>query len=558
MALSDHLDSEGERASPAPARALEQLRLLVDSAPVAIVQWDREGRVTSWNPAAERIFGWPAAAVLGGPCPVVAGALSAAAMSLRDAALSGTPVEDQELLVECAGGAMAEVSISAAPVFDERHTVESVVVVAMDIAARRRRTRRLRHFATHDPLTDLLNRRAFEQSLARLIERGRRGGPGSAFLVIDLDLLKQVNDQLGHLAGDALLIAVANVLRGAVRPGDLLGRLGGDEFGVALERVGAAELELIAERLRRSIAAQRVGPHGRARSTASIGGALIDGTLDLSELLAQADSALYRAKERRDSSEISTPPYAPPTVRYGDGLAVNRLRRALAAGAVTVHFQPVRELAGAALHSLEALARLRLGGADRPAEEFIEIACDHGLIAAIDRRVLDLVLDRLGEAGPPLSLNLSAASLADPSVLEALRARVPRAGYAQRLILEFRANDLHSDPRRARRWTTAARALGAVIAVDDLGTDRSSFSALEGLPIGLAKLDRAVLASLAGPAGADRVHETARACASRGIAVAAKGIEDPDALDALLSVGVTLGQGFLLDEPRVSPLPGGR
>jgi diguanylate cyclase (GGDEF)-like protein/PAS domain S-box-containing protein len=556
--VTDQIDSEGGRASAVPACAPHQLPALVAAAPVAILQWDRDGRVIAWNPAAERIFGWPAAEVLGAPCPVVAGAMSAAGLNIRDLVLSGTPVDDHEILVKCAGDAVAEVSLSAAPVLDEQQHVQSVVVTAMDIAARRRRVRRLRHFATHDPLTDLLNRRAFEQALARLIERCRRGGPAGAFLVIDLDLLKQANDQIGHLAGDALLIAVANVLRGAVRPGDLLGRLGGDEFGVALERVGADELALVADRLRRSIAAQRVGPHGRARSTASIGGVIIDGTLDVSELLAYADTALYRAKDRRDSSEISTPPYAPPTVRYGEGLAVNRLRRALAAGAVTIHLQPVRELGSAAVHSLEALARLRVGGEDRPAAEFIEIASDHGLVAAIDRRVLDLVLERLAEsAGPPLSLNLSAASLADPAVLDGLRARAPRAGYAKRLILEFRANDLHADPRRATLWTTAAGALGAVIAVDDLGTDPSAFSALGALPIGLAKLDRAILGSLSLPAGMERVHQTARACASRGIAVAAKGIEDPDALDTLLELGVTLGQGFLLDDPRTSPVVSG-
>jgi diguanylate cyclase (GGDEF)-like protein/PAS domain S-box-containing protein len=523
---------------------------LLQAAPVAIVAWDDEGRTRVWNRGAERIFGWLASEVIGNPCPVLADLLGEAAEGLRRQWASGVPIEDEEIEVRRADGTVVEVSVSAAKVKSES---VAALVVAIDVSARRRRARRLHHLATHDPLTDLHNRRAFEHSLERVIERIQRGGPPGALLIVDVDGLKRVNDRLGHLAGDALLISVANALRAAVRPRDLLARVGGDEFAVALEEVTLAQVAQVAERIRTSTAALRIGAEGATRPTASIGGVVIDGTLDSAALTAAADDALYLAKQRRNHVELHLEPRVVSADGADEGKAVRCLRRALTLDALTAQYQGVHDLEDGTMHSEEALARIKLGAAHAGAGEFIGVAERTGLVAEVDRRVIRLVLDRL--AGPPqqrLSMNLSAASLADPQVLELLRAAAPREGYEQRLILEARESDLQVRLRSESAWAEAATELGVVIAADDFGTSRSSFTALDSLPIGLAKLDRSVVASLASRSGHRRVRDLVAACRDRGTPVVAKGVEQPETLEQLRSLGIVLAQGFLLDEPHTA------
>jgi diguanylate cyclase (GGDEF)-like protein/PAS domain S-box-containing protein len=549
---------EGSEQAPADdaaayAELVESLSGLVNGAPVALVHWDRSARVLAWNRAAEEIFGWPAAVVVGRLCPILWSAGSESGMLVAEAVLAGEPLQDEEVQVKRGDGTLVDVSLSTRAVSDESGAVESVIGAAIDITERRRRMRQLRHLASHDPLTDLLNRRAFEQSLARVLERVRRGGTPGALLALDLDRFKQVNDRLGHLVGDALLIAVANVLRRSFRPGDLLARVGGDEFAIVLENIATGEAALIAERLRASIAEQRVGPDGRGRSTASIGGIGIDATIGLPELLTAADRALYLAKRRRDTTEVLTPAEVAKLAPGQASRETERLQEAIGLGALAVYYQGVKDLQSGALHSEEALARLRINGAFKPASEFVRLAERSGLITEIDTRITRIVIDRLAtQAELRLSLNLSAASLGHPALLQLLREHAPSGGYAGRLIAEVRQPDLLADPVRALRFAEHAHSLGAAIAVDDLGIDYSALAILQAFPIALVKLDRLIVQNLTIAATSERVRETAHACARAGITFVAKGIEQAATLESLLSLGVTLGEGFLLDQPHVA------
>jgi diguanylate cyclase (GGDEF)-like protein/PAS domain S-box-containing protein len=543
--------SDGHRPAAVGLTSPELADELIAAAPVAMIAWDHQGRVLAWNPAAEAIFGWRAGAVIGKPCPVLATPMSEPGGSLRDYVLAGGRLEDEELPLRRADGTLVYVSLSAAPVEGD---LVAAVAVAIDITGRAQRTRLLRHFASHDPLTDLHNRRAFEQSLQRVLERVRRGGARGALLVVDVDRLKQVNDTLGHLAGDSLLVAVANVLRQEVRPGDFLARLGGDEFVIALEGVGMGEAALIAERLRASIAARRIGPDGRIASTVSIGGIAIDGGLDVTDLLAAADQALYVAKRTRDSVEISAHPNLQALERGEEDRAAKRLRLALGADALAVHYQRVLYVDDGRVHSEEAFARVQLNTVFHPAVDFVSIAEHAGLIGTVDARVLNLVLDRLlASPRARVSVNLSAASLTDPGTLELLRERAPSGGYGDRLILEVAETHLHADPAGAADWAATVHALGATIAVDDIGADPASLAVLAALPIEIVKLDPSLLLSLESQPGADRVRAIAVACARAGIDLVAKGIEDWPTLRALQDLGVELGQGYLLDEPHLEP-----
>jgi diguanylate cyclase (GGDEF)-like protein/PAS domain S-box-containing protein len=539
------------------ASLVESLSALAHGAPVALVRWEGSGRVLAWNRAAEQIFGWPAAAVVGGACPILANAGSESGVMVAESVLAGGRFEDEEINVRRGDGTLVDISLSTRAFWGEGDVVESVIGAAMEITERRRRMRQLRHLASHDPLTDLHNRRAFRESLERVLERVRRGGPPGALLMLDLDRLKTVNDRLGHPVGDAVLVAVANVLRGLVRPGDLIARVGGDEFAVVLERVATAEAALIAERFRATIAEQRIGREGRGRSTVSIGGTAIDGTLDGPDLLACVDGAMYLAKRQGDRVEIIAPRDAIEADLGKHDRDDDRLRDAIALNDLAVHYQGVIDLQSGTVHSEEALARIRLGGVFQAAADFVALAERTGLIAEIDTRVTRIVIDQLAERPDQrLSINLSGASLEHLPLLELMRERAPAGGFAGRLIAEIRQPDLLADPSRATRFAQHAHSVGAAIAVDDLGAGESTLAAFQSLPITLVKLDRRHARNLTDPASRERVRETVHACADAGITLVAKGIEEAATLESLLSLGVTHGEGFLLDEPHLANASG--
>jgi len=545
--LSDR-DMSAEQRGVAGFRSLGRAWALVDAAPVAIVEWLGDGQTLVWNRAAERVFGWPASEVIGKPCPVLANLAGEFAPAFRDRALAGVAIDDEEVTVRRADGTTVEVSLSIAPVLSEE--VASVVATAVDVTDRARSSRRLQHAATHDALTDLRNRRALEQALPRIVERVRRGGHQGALLVIDVDMLKQINDEFGHLAGDALLIGVADALRAATRPRDVLARVGGDEFAIVLEDVRTQEISQIAERVRASAAALRVGPDGSARSTVSIGAIVIDGTLDVLELTAVADDALYVAKRRRDSVELYVEPRLANSAEDDANLITTCLRRALSINTLAVQYQGIRSIEDGALFCEEALARISSEGVYSRAAEFVSLAERTGVIGEIDRRVANLVLDRLNDPCPTrLSLNLSASSLAGSDPLSVLRKRAPSSGYGQRLILEAREPDLLADPRRAARWANAVHELGAMVAIDDFTASSSALWAIAMLPADLVKIDSSIVASLADRAEGARLDELVSACRDRGVVLVATRIQDPAVFEMLPRIGITMAQGFLIEAP---------
>ena len=410
---------------------------------------------------------------------------------------------------------------------------------------------RLEHaHATSDHLTGLPNRRAlYRQAAARLADPTRR----QALLMLDLDRFKEVNDSLGHHAGDQLLVQVGTRLRHGLRAEDLLVRLGGDEFAILLEDAGQAEARTVAAalaaRLAQPFPLEELGVH----STVSIGIALFpDHGADLSALLRKADIAMYRAKSSGGVRVYGGDDDGPARLRMAE-----EFRDALTRDELVVHYQPKLDLVSGAVHGVEALVRW-----DHPRHgllypaAFLERVEEAGLMRAMTRSVLAIALDqaaRWSAGARPLTIavNLSASSLVDTDLPDEVAAMLAARGLPpSALQLEITEEFLMADRDRARAILTRLRDHGIQIAVDDFGTGYSSLSYLRDLPIDELKLDRSFVFPMADDArAAALVASTIDLAHSLDLRMVAEGVEDDVACTELTRMGCDQAQGFYLSRP---------
>ena len=531
-------------AEQALREAHRTLAAVISAAPVAIVRLDPSGRVRSWNPAAEVMFGWTEAEVLGEPSPV-----PIVAAAHQDG--ESPPSEDQQ--IRRRDGTMVAVALSVARVSGDTGELEAVVGVATDVTERRLREEQVAHLASRDQLTGLLNRRSFEEARARQVARMQSGDPTApapegALLLIDLDKFKSVNDTAGHLAGDQMLIGVARAISQVVRPGEVVARFGGDEFAVLVARTGADGARAAAERIRGQIAALElaIGGH-RHQTTATVGGAVIDGTLDGAEVLAVADVALHTAKEVSRDSVLIQEQAAGKAIELAQiARRAQAVRRALDSGLFVIEHQPLVQLGTGVPASYEALIRLPERDQLNLPATFLPLADSMGLMWEIDRWMTELAVAALGDPGhAPVWVNLWRSSLGHPAILDVVRA-APRATIAGRLGFEVPEEARAHDLVRAEGWMEELRELGARFALDDFGTQSTTFSLLREFPIDLVKIDRQYVMRLADdPIDQQMVRAIVDFCHGLGMTVAVEGVEDQATWETAQQLGVDYGQGFL-------------
>jgi diguanylate cyclase (GGDEF)-like protein len=403
--------------------------------------------------------------------------------------------------------------------------------------------------ATTDDLTGLPNRRAFDRSLEAAIECRRGRGQTLAVMLIDLDHFKDVNDTLGHHAGDRVLEQVGPRLRAALRHEDRLARLGGDEFAVLFNSAEAAAAAgpRIASALGHRFSIEGI----EIQVAASLGVALYPehGT-DAETLKQRADVAMYDAKQRRTGLEI----YA----RERDRNTRERLqliadlRAAVQARDLVLHYQPKIDLRSGQVTGGEALLRWRhpIRGPIAP-NEFIPLAEQTGLIHPLTEIVLDEAVRQAAAwhaEGHKLdvAINMSTTSLLDRDWVDAVTSALGEHGLpARHLILEITEDTIMADPERSLSAAQALTRAGIRVALDDFGTGHSSLAYLKNLPISELKIDRCFVRDLAtDPADAAIVEGIVAICQRLDIAVVAEGVEDEDAVQQLLAFGTDGAQGF--------------
>ncbi|MEU2348150.1 EAL domain-containing protein [Modestobacter sp. NPDC049651] len=412
-----------------------------------------------------------------------------------------------------------------------------------------------RRQARTDELTGLPNRRAVYEALGAA-DAALARGDRLAVLVVDLDRFKEINDSLGHAAGDLVLREVAPRLAGQLRSGDLVGRLGGDEFVVLAADLDAAGAHALAGRLREEL--QRPFRLGALSLTvdASIGVAAGPGhSAAAEELLQLADLAMYSAKAAR------TGPAVYDDARDGEGRhrleTLEELRAGIAGGQLLLHFQPKLDLRSGQVHDVEALVRWQ--HPDRGLlypDAFVDLAESGGLMPRLTAAVLDLALAqcrawRDGGRELGVSVNVSPSDLVDPAFPgEVAAALLRHALPASVLVLEVTETLLVADRVRAAGVLEQLRTAGVGISIDDYGTGYSSLAYLASLPVTELKLDRSFLADMPRSARAAAVvASTLQLAQSLGLVLVAEGAEDQETVSALQGMACDVVQGYHISRP---------
>ena len=425
----------------------------------------------------------------------------------------------------------------------------------LDITAERELQEQLRLQALFDPLTGLANRAFFHEQLEHAVSIRTENEPSTAVVFIDLDQFKQINDQYGHSVGDEVLAILGARLKTVIRAGDSVARLGGDEFAVLLTSVREpAEPAIVAERLLEQITAPIDVAGRHLLLTASIGIALgSTGT----ELLKQADAAMYRAKSNGDAD------YA----FYDDELdqaALNRfkriaeLREAIAEKQFTLAYQPVVNLDPFEVVGLEALLRWQhptLG--EVPPLEFIPLAEESGLIVQIGRWVLleaCFYASRLRELlgrDLEIAVNVSARQLQHPEFLEHVENALERAELPPHLLtLELTESVLVASGERAEQQLAMLKDRGVKLALDDFGTGYASLAYLQRLPVDIVKIDRSFTAKIdSGAADLALLEGIVGLGKALGLQLVAEGIERVAQQGLVQELGCHGAQGFHFGRP---------
>lgn len=414
-----------------------------------------------------------------------------------------------------------------------------------------------------DALTGLPNRLLFRERLQRTLDKAKEGGRSFAVLYFDLDNFKLVNDSLGHAAGDEMLVGVAKRLERCVRANEsIVARIGGDEFAILLENTDSLDhAKMIASRVTEAIAAPfSLGNNREVFSSASIGITYVaDGFGNADDLLREADTAMYEAKQRgKNQFQIFSPSMHEEANQRLD--LESELRRAVERDEIFLLYQPIVNLQTTRVVGFEALARWshpRLGLVSPL--KFIPIAEETGLIVSIGAKILTMACQQMcvwqrdfpHTENLTLNVNLSAKQLSKPTIVREIQNTLLQTGIKPECLrIELTESAIMENLHEGVELLAALRESGMRIEIDDFGTGYSSLQLLHKLPLDVLKVDRGFVSGMARSTESMALVRTVLTLAeSLGLDVIAEGIETEEQRVQLMSMGCRLGQGFLFAKP---------
>ncbi len=520
----------------------ELVQVTLGSIADAVITTDRDQRVSYSNCNAEQMLGMTGADMLGRPLDEVC-------------RLEG---EGGALHVLATDGSLLPVDRSVAPIHAPDGTAIGQVIVLHDASEARRHAAQLSYQATHDELTDILNRREFERRLRELLSALRQGSGGEhAVLYLDLDRFKIVNDTSGHAAGDELIKQVSQLLQSTLRERDIVGRLGGDEFGIMLTQCSHEDALRVAEKVRKAVVDLHFAWGVRSyRIGVSIGLVLLDSrSSSLKEVMKAADAACYMAKEKgRNRIHLYSDDDAELSVRQTEMEAVSRIRAALENDRFCLHLQTIAPLRGGRAHAEVLVRMLDEQGGLVPPMAFIPAAERYDLMPLLDRWVIRRAFEALAQQPPGTSwaINLSGASVCDEGLLEFVLEQQRITGVAlEDVCFEITETVAVANLAQAATLIQDLQAQGARFALDDFGAGMSSFAYLKHLPVDYVKIDgsfiKGILHSPTERAMVESINQIAHVMGKQTIA---EFVEDDAVLACLRAMGVDFAQGYGVGRPQ--------
>ncbi len=429
-----------------------------------------------------------------------------------------------------------------------------------DVSDRTAREEQLRTLALHDSLTLLANRTLFRDHVRHALAHPRRSSAQHAVLFMDLDDFKTINDSLGHAAGDAVLVTVADRLRSRLRPNDIVARLGGDEFAVLVENASERDAVELGQRILESLQLPVMVHNKRVVLSGSMGIAMSEFAADDEQLLRNSDVAMYRAKAAgKNRLAVFKPEMHVAALRRLDLEA--DLRRAVECDGLFVEYQPIVDLRTGEMVKVEVLARWchPERGVIRP-DEFIAVAEESGLIRSLGLLVLRQACAQAlrwhrgqGCYGPRLGVcvNVSVRQLQSPTFVDEVESCLARFGIdPASLTLEITESVFMAEFEATLEKLLRLKRLGIKLAIDDFGTGYSSLNYLRDLPVDVLKIDKSFVDGVTrGPEQSAVARAVVKLARTFELQTVAEGIERPEQASELLVIGADLGQGYYFAKP---------